>query len=104
MAGRSVNLNYKDQLLWILLPVKGFGHPEDLKSIMIRNPHINFPDAWLFKKDSLVTSFGMTGIEGLTSKEIAEKLFISELTVQTHRKNIMTKLQVRNVAELLKKV
>ncbi len=42
--------------------------------------------------------------EGLTSKEIAEKLFISELTVQTHRKNIMTKLEVRNVAELLKKV
>lgn len=42
--------------------------------------------------------------EGLTSKEIAEKLFISELTVQTHRKNIMTKLGVRNVAELLKKV
>lgn len=42
--------------------------------------------------------------EGLTSKEIAEKLFISELTVQTHRKNIMNKLEVRNVAELLKKV
>lgn len=61
MAGRSVNLNYKDQMLWILLPVKGFGHPEDLKSIMIRNPHINFLDAWLFQKDSLVTSFGMTG-------------------------------------------
>lgn len=42
--------------------------------------------------------------EGLTSKEIAEKLFISQLTVQTHRKNIMTKLNVRNVAELLKKI
>lgn len=33
----------------------------------------------------------------LTSKEIANKLFISEDTVESHRKNIMSKLGVRNV-------
>lgn len=42
--------------------------------------------------------------EGLTSKKIAEKLFISELTVKTHRKNIMKKLEVKNIAELLLKI
>jgi len=40
--------------------------------------------------------------EGLTSKEIAGKLYISIATVETHRTNLMKKLQVRNVAGLVK--
>ena len=39
--------------------------------------------------------------DGLTSKKIAEKLFISPHTVQTHRKNIMRKLKVNSVSELV---
>lgn len=39
----------------------------------------------------------------LTMKEIAEKLFLSEHTVKTHRKNIMAKLDVKNTAGLIKK-
>ncbi len=38
---------------------------------------------------------------GLTSHEIAEQLFISIKTVETHRTNIFQKAQVRNTAELL---
>lgn len=38
----------------------------------------------------------------LTSKEIADNLFISEFTVSTHRRNIMKKLNIKNVAGLLK--
>lgn len=37
-----------------------------------------------------------------TNGEIAEALFISEDTVKTHRKNLMTKLNVRSVAGLVK--
>jgi DNA-binding NarL/FixJ family response regulator len=37
-----------------------------------------------------------------TSKEIGESLFISEFTVSTHRRNIMKKLNSKNVAGLLK--
>ncbi|MDH5379433.1 MAG: response regulator transcription factor [Cyclobacteriaceae bacterium] len=38
---------------------------------------------------------------GETSREIAEKLFISENTVTTHRKNIMRKTKTHNVAQLV---
>lgn len=39
---------------------------------------------------------------GLTNKEIAEKLIISPLTVDSHRKNLITKLDARNTASLIK--
>lgn len=40
-------------------------------------------------------------LEGLTSLEIAERLKISLRTVKMHRGNIMAKVRVRNVAELV---
>lgn len=39
--------------------------------------------------------------EGLTTKEIAEKKFLSIHTVMTHRKNIFRKTDVNNASELL---
>ncbi|MGC1205023.1 MAG: response regulator transcription factor [Flavobacteriaceae bacterium] len=41
--------------------------------------------------------------EGLTTKEIAAKLFVSSRTIETHRANILKKLEVKNTAELIKK-
>ncbi len=38
----------------------------------------------------------------LTSNEIAEKLFISHHTVESHRKNLIAKLQVRGISGLVK--
>lgn len=40
--------------------------------------------------------------EGLSNREIAERLSISVKTVDTHRGNIMEKLNVHNTAELIK--
>jgi two-component system nitrate/nitrite response regulator NarL len=40
--------------------------------------------------------------DGLLSKEIAEKLFISVKTVERHKTNILKKLQVRNTAQMVK--
>ncbi|MCW3084139.1 MAG: response regulator containing a CheY-like receiver domain and an DNA-binding domain [Bacteroidetes bacterium] len=37
---------------------------------------------------------------GLTDKEIAEKVYLSPLTIITHRKNILSKLGLKNKAEL----
>jgi DNA-binding NarL/FixJ family response regulator len=38
---------------------------------------------------------------GMTTKEIATTLFLSELTINTHRRNILRKLEIRNVAGLV---
>ena len=40
---------------------------------------------------------------GKTSKEIADILFLSEYTIETHRKNIMRKLEVNSIIALLNK-
>lgn len=40
--------------------------------------------------------------EGLTNIEIGKKLFISDRTVDTHRTNLMKKLNVKNVAGLIR--
>lgn len=40
--------------------------------------------------------------EGKTTNTIAEELFISPLTVETHRRNLMQKLEVSNAASLIK--
>ncbi|MBT1709445.1 response regulator transcription factor [Fulvivirgaceae bacterium PWU5] len=42
--------------------------------------------------------------EGLTSQQMADKLFISPRTVETHRANLMKKVGVKNAIELVKKV
>ncbi len=40
--------------------------------------------------------------EGLTNNQIAELLFISPLTVDSHRKNLLAKLGVKNTAAMIK--
>jgi DNA-binding NarL/FixJ family response regulator len=40
--------------------------------------------------------------EGMTNLEIAEKLFISPLTVDSHRKNLIAKFGVKNTAAMVK--
>ena len=40
--------------------------------------------------------------EGLSTKEIAEILCVSISTVKTHRSNIMEKLQMENLSQLIK--
>jgi DNA-binding CsgD family transcriptional regulator len=40
--------------------------------------------------------------EGYTNPEIAEKLFVSQFTVDSHRKNLITKLNVKNTAMLIR--
>ena len=41
-------------------------------------------------------------VDGLTNPQIAEKLFISLHTVDSHRKNLLTKFNVNNTASLIR--
>lgn len=40
--------------------------------------------------------------EGMTTADIGDKLFISPLTVETHRRNLMQKFEVSNTASLIR--
>jgi DNA-binding NarL/FixJ family response regulator len=40
--------------------------------------------------------------EGMTNHEIAERLFVSDSTVDTHRKSLISKLNVKNTAALVR--
>jgi DNA-binding NarL/FixJ family response regulator len=40
--------------------------------------------------------------EGMTTNEIAEKLFTSKRTIETHRQNILEKTQTKNTAALIR--
>jgi DNA-binding NarL/FixJ family response regulator len=40
--------------------------------------------------------------EGLTNLQIADKLFVSVTTVDTHRKNLLSKFEAKNTATLIK--
>jgi DNA-binding NarL/FixJ family response regulator len=39
---------------------------------------------------------------GMTNNEIATKLYISVTTVETHRKNLLAKFDVKNTAALVR--
>ena len=40
--------------------------------------------------------------EGYTNPQIAEKIFLSPFTVDSHRKNLLAKLKVKNTAMLIR--
>ncbi|MBE3067378.1 MAG: response regulator transcription factor [Chloroflexi bacterium] len=40
--------------------------------------------------------------EGYTNPQIAEKIFLSQFTVDSHRKNLLAKLGVKNTASLIR--
>ena len=41
--------------------------------------------------------------QGLTSQEMADRLFLSALTVETHRRNLLAKFDVNNTAALMRR-
>jgi DNA-binding CsgD family transcriptional regulator len=62
-------------------------------------PDAEAPQPLFSKREREVLAFV---VQGATSKDIAEKMFISVQTVDTHRKRILAKAGVRNTAGLVK--
>ncbi|WP_082886673.1 response regulator [Flavisolibacter tropicus] len=73
-----------------------------LKDVLPNEKHEVFPDA--IKLSQREKEIIKLIIEGKGSKEIADLLFLSELTISTHRKNINRKLGVSNLATLMIRV
>ena len=92
--------------------ITGFKNNKTLVQTIERvNPHNNtrqlianniyFP----FEEDNILSSQEIRVLkwlaDGLSSKQIAEKLHLSETTIISHRKNMMIKTNTKNVAELI---
>lgn len=77
-----------------------------LETIQRANIDVNDLDFDSFTCEAIVLSERENEIithiaEGLTNEQIAEQLFLSKHTVNTHRKNIMAKLGVKNTAGIV---
>lgn len=80
---------------------------ESAKSLILENTN-SFPD---LESNYVEELFGLTKREkeilclicnGRNTKEISEELFISLHTAETHRRNLLSKLDVKNTAEMVK--
>ena len=76
----------------------------DLLSISKANINYSFKDDFInrYKLSKRELEIVNLIVGGLTNVKIAEKLFLSTFTIDTHRKNILQKLEVKNTAELVK--
>jgi len=77
-----------------------------LETIQRASIDVNDIDFESFSCEPIVLSERELGIiihiaEGLTNTQIADQLFLSTHTVNTHRKNIMSKLGVKNTAGIV---
>ena len=76
--------------------------PEKIRAIMEHFDKIDFEShdpetVYLTRREREILALVYKGFQ---NKQIADKLFISERTVETHRATFMNKLNVRSVAEL----
>lgn len=78
---------------------KYFSHGISEKMINFMSTHSVSADILSNKETEVLALIS----EGLTTKEIAAKLFVSSRTIETHRANILKKLEVKNTAELITK-
>lgn len=77
-----------------------------LETIQKANINVDDLDVGSFSCEAVILSDRENEIivliaEGLTNEQIAEQLFLSKHTVNTHRKNIMGKLGVKNTAGIV---
>lgn len=72
---------------------------KEVQEIMLRTSSNNFELPRLTKREKQILE---SIANGNTSAEIAERLFISVITVETHRRNLLQKFKAKNMIELVK--
>jgi DNA-binding NarL/FixJ family response regulator len=68
-------------------------------ALALRKPEINNNAPVITRREKEVLELIA---DGMTNNEIAQKLFISITTVDTHRKNLLAKFEAKNIASLIK--
>lgn len=90
----------------LILAIRSVSSGKKYFSAEISEKMINFMSTQSISEDILSNKetevLGLIS-KGLTTKEIAAKLFVSSRTIETHRANVLKKLEVKNTAELIKK-
>ena len=72
---------------------------KEVQEIMLRTSVTDFELPRLTKREKQILQ---AIAKGNTSAEIAEQLFISVITVETHRRNLLQKFKAKNMMELVK--
>jgi len=97
----------KDELIHAIKTIAGGGEyfPADVTKALLQKQTI-MPDVMQSPLLAKLTEREIEIIrlvsQGFSNNEIAEKLFISPRTVDTHRTNLMRKLGLHNVAEIVR--
>ncbi|MEM6800175.1 MAG: response regulator transcription factor [Bacteroidota bacterium] len=81
------------------MQIRGTYFPPELASVLIESLQNKKQGTKISKRELEVINLI---VDGLTTKEIAAKLFLSKHTVESHRQNILLKLGLKNSAELVK--
>ena len=74
------------------------GISEEVRAILERHQSGDLPVVTRREKEILILL-----ADGLNSQEIGDKVFISPLTVESHRRNLLQKFKVTNVAALIRR-
>lgn len=94
-AFKSINKNE----IYISESIVHFFTRDTNNKITSKSEYIKFSENLITPREQSVLKLI---VEGFTNKEIAETLFISEKTADTHRKNMLAKLSQPNTAALVK--
>lgn len=61
MYANEVNLTYQDRMIWIRLAVAPAEIQRQGTKLLLNNPHVNKVGCWIFKGDSLMVAYPLTG-------------------------------------------
>ena len=96
---KTANRDEMLQAVDAIIAGKKFFSPEVTVKLLTEEVHDDVPDFDLTEREIEIVQLIA---EGFSNKEIGEKLFISHRTVDTHRTNVMKKLNVNNIASLVR--
>ena len=91
------NATQEEMMEAIETVMKGKTYMSDEASLVLRKQEA--PDIVLTRREKEVLELIA---QGMTNNEIADSLFVSVTTVDTHRKNLLTKFDAKNTAMLIR--